>query len=164
MLVSPSFLDDCLKEEDLLNPEDYPFEDPDGEEEYQLKMEEVLERAATNRQRLLKGYSIWVTDKVKGGFDVYKAIVEINGGKCLPYQGRTGAVPRVNYDSDDEDSKPEPAYLICSEDDAQLAEKFLAAAAASNREPHVVKTDWLLDAALSQEISDPRGYEHDFTS
>ena len=160
-LVRSEFLDRCLEANELLDPEDFPFEDPEGEEQYELDLRAVLERASSYRGRLLKGVAIWATNSVHGGFDVYRKIVEVNGGRCLLFQGRVGAIRKGGYDSDDEEPKPEPAYLVCGEDDKVLADKFEEMARNAGWEPHVVRADWVLDAALKQEVGEPEKHRHE---
>lgn len=158
VILSTSFVDDCLSESKLLEPENYLLQDSEGEQRLGHKLEDSIARAKSNKGRLLQEYSIYCTDYVHGGFDTYKSIVEVNGGKCLLYRARAssnvGLRAGPEEESDDPKSAfPEYAYLISgtSHEDAKLWPKFRQMAEAMGKKALVVRTDWVLNLALSQE-------------
>ena len=149
-LVSTEYVDQCLARNIPLQPEDYPLEDAEGERQYGMKLPEALGRARSNQGRLLDHQSIYVTESVRGGFDIYKAIVEANGGTCTLFKGRAG----LSLPADDGSHERADVYLISGSTatEAKLWPKFLNMAKQAGRAGRIVKTDWLLDIALSQEI------------
>ena len=148
-LINTDFVDQCLAENELLRPEDFPLEDANGEEQYDMNLPKALERARCNKGKLLNQRTVYATDGVRGGFDTYRAIVEANGGKCFLFKGRAG----LTF-SDQVEICQEEIYLISglSPSEAKLWPKFSSMAEQAGRVGRVVKTDWLLDLALSQEI------------
>lgn len=159
VVLSTNFVDDCLSENRLLDPEDYLLEDTEGEQKMHFKLSDALVRAQKNRGKLLRGYSIYCTEFVHGGFDTYKSIVETNGGKCLLYRARagTGSMLRAGLDEDSdasESSQPEKVYLISGKtlEEAKLWPKFRQMVEGMGKIPIVVAHDWMLNIALSQEM------------
>ena len=116
VVLSTDFVDDCLSENKALNPDNYLLKDAEGEQRMDIKLSDALARAKENRGKLLKGYFVYCTEQVHGGFDTYKSIVEVNGGKCLMYRGRAGTgstLRAVDEDTDGSDaSQPEYVYLV----------------------------------------------------
>lgn len=88
-VVEPSFLDACIKNDKVPDPKKHTLRDRDGEARMGFKLMHGLERAQSNCHALLKGRQIFCTEKVKGGFETYKAIVNANGGICSLWKGRT---------------------------------------------------------------------------
>lgn len=120
-----------------------------------------------NKGQLLQKYLIYCTEAVHGGYDTYKSIVEANGGKCLVYRaraatsisGRTGA---IDDDADDiETASPKYIYLMSgvTHDEARLWPKFRKMAQTLGRVPRIVKTDWMINLGLSQQIQWHESYE-----
>lgn len=156
MILSTKFVDDCLSSGRHLDPEEYLLEDPETEKKIGYKLSDALTRAKKNKGQLLRGYSIYVTEGVHGGFETYKAITEVNGGKCFLYRARAGTTAiRAGLDDDTDESdssQPEYVYLISgtSQEEAKLWPKFRQMIEASGRSPRVVRNDWMLNLALSQ--------------
>lgn len=157
VIISTDFVDDCLSKSSCLNPEDYLLVDTDYERSLGCKLSDALLRAKDNNGRLLRGYSIFVTEAVYGGFDTYKSIVEANGGSCLLYRGRAGnnAVSRARDEEDSDGSEtgqPENVYLVSgtTQDEAKLWPRFRQMVEAQGRSPRIVRNDWLLNLALTQ--------------
>lgn len=156
--MSTTFLEDCLAQAKLLEPQDYPLEDSVGEKNYGLDLISVVQRAKSNKGRLLGGQKIWVTENIHGGFDTYKSIIELNGGTCLLFRGRPGSIPAPVEEPDDEkDSNDE--YLECyylvsgaTAGEVRLWPRFRAMVKDQCGKPRIVRTDWMLDLALSQQI------------
>lgn len=166
IVLSIDFVDQCLEENKKLPPENFLLNDPEGEKRLGMKLIDATARARENKCRLLQGYSIYCTETVHGGFDTYKSIVEANGGKCLLYRARAGSsISRVGgLDGDVDDSfsdTPDYAYLLSgvAQDEVRLWPKFRQMAQGSGRIPRIVRTDWMLDLALSQRITWHETYE-----
>jgi hypothetical protein len=164
VIVSTAWLEECVAMGELLRPADYPLKDPEGERHYQLKLPEVLKRARANGGRLLAGQTIWVTENIYGGFETYKAIIRGNGGTCQPFHNRTAISFREYAGSDDEmdvDGDDKHVYLVSGSTPAEsrLWPKFQEEVRSGGRIPRVVRTDWMLDLALSQRIRWNDSYE-----
>lgn len=129
-------------------------------------MDEALERAETNKNRLLRKWTIFVTEKVSGGFDTYKEIINVNSGTATLYKGRTNVVPKAREHPDDDpeagpevknqggDEELDKIYLISGTlpEEIKLWEKFRADAEKKELVPRIVKTDWLINLAMSQQV------------
>ncbi|KAL8766346.1 MAG: hypothetical protein Q9209_006873 [Squamulea sp. 1 TL-2023] len=160
MVISTEFVDDCLAKDEWREPEDYILNDPVGEQRIGFKLSEAVSRAKTHRGQLLRGMPIYCTETVKGGFDVFKAIIEANGGKCLLYKGRAGSIAAGRANGQDEDpdamdtDKPEYLYLLSGSTPAEMAlwSKFRQMVQGTGKLPRIVQTDWLLNSALRQEV------------
>ncbi|KAL8997525.1 MAG: hypothetical protein Q9169_003220 [Polycauliona sp. 2 TL-2023] len=160
MVISTEFVDDCLAKDEWRDPEDYILNDSAGEERMGFKLSEAVSRAKDQPGQLLRGTSIYCTETVKGGFDVYKAIIEANGGKCLLYKGRAGSntVSRGGGEDEDDDAmdtdEPEYLYLISGHTPVEKAlwPKFRQLVQGTGKLPRIVVTDWLLNSALRQQL------------
>lgn len=166
IVLSTDFVDKCLEENTNLPPEQFLLSDPEGEKRLGIKLTGVIARAKENKGRLLHGYSIYCTETVHGGFDTYKSIVEANGGKCFLYRARAGSstsrVGGLDGDADGSVSEtPEYAYLLSgvAHDEVRLWPKFRQMAQAMGKIPRIVRTDWMLDLALSQRDTWHETYE-----
>ena len=166
MVLSTDFVDQCLAQNTKLSPDQFELDDPEGEKRLGVKLSEATLRARENKGQLLKGYLVYCTETVHGGFDTYKSIVEANGGKCFLYRARAGLstssrAGALNGDLNDPKSIPEYMYLISgiTSDEAKLWPKFRQMAQGMGRVPRVVKTDWMLDLTLSQRLSWNDKYE-----
>ena len=160
VLLSTQFVDECLAQNSLLRPEDYKLKDTEGEKRHDLRLIDVIERAKVNKGGLLRNCSIFCTEHVHGGFDAYKSIVDVNGGTCLLYRARGGSLP-VSKSGDKDGSMEELeieqsdyVYLITgtASADVKLWPKFRQMAQNVGKTPRIVKNDWLLDLALTQQI------------
>lgn len=152
-LLSINFVEQCLAQRKLLDPNDFPLRDDEGELRYRMKLPQAIQRARTNSGDLLRGRTIYVTEDVHGGFDTYRAIVEVNGGECRLFRGRTN-INILGDDKRDEDSIEGRIYLVSgtSASEGKLWPKFRSMVEQCGKEPRIVKTDWILDLALSQEL------------
>ena len=158
VILSTNFIEDCLTSNSRLDPKNYLLKDLDYEKKAEYKLSDALTRAKENKGRLFRGHSIYVTEAIHGGFDTYKSIIEVNGGRCFLYRARAGTTvaPKLGLDEDtdeSEPSQPEYAYLVSgtSHEEAKLWPKFRQMVAASDKIPRIVRNDWLLNTALSQE-------------
>lgn len=164
-IMSTSFVDECLSQDKMLDPRGFLLKDIEGEKRLGFSLDDALKRAKSNKQRLLQGFVIYCTETVQGGFDTYKSIIEANGGVCMLYRARAGlsALPSVatHRDKGEDETSDDPAcvYLISGlhPDEKRLWRKFRQMVRSSGKTPKIVRTDWLLDIALSQQIqSDPK--------
>ena len=158
VILSTSFIEDCLSSNSRLEPKNYLLQDLDYEKKAECKLSDALVRAKENKGRLFRGYSIYVTEAIYGGFDTYKSIIEVNGGSCFMYRGRAGGSAALKAGSEEdtdesESSQPEYAYLVSgtSHEEAKLWTRFRQMVAGSDKRPRIVRNDWLLNTALSQE-------------
>ncbi|KAL8727923.1 MAG: hypothetical protein Q9181_005524 [Wetmoreana brouardii] len=160
MVISTEYIDDCLAKNERLEPEDYLLNDPVGEQKQGFRLSDAVSRAKNHRGQLLHGMSIYCTEPVKGGFDVYKAIIEANGGTCILYKARAGSMAAsraggLEEDPDDMDTgKPEFVYLVSGSSPAEVAlwPKFRQMVQGIGKLPRITETDWLLNSALRQEL------------
>jgi hypothetical protein len=119
-----------------------------------------LARAKENNRKLLKGWQVFCTERITGGFDTYKAIVEANGGSCLLFKNKTNMstskrmlnteIPAAN-----QEDYANFLYLVSdtSKEEVALWEPFNKMAEKANMEPMIVKKEWLLGVAMSQTIT-----------
>ena len=150
-------MDDCLSQNQKLEPEDYLLQDTDGEKRMGFTLSDSLGRAKSNKGQLLQGYLVFCTENIHGGFETYKSIAEVNGGKCLLYRARAGSTATLRPDPDEENDSPEagsPGYVYLmsgtTPEEAKLWPKFRQMIEGLGRSPLVVRNDWILDLALSQ--------------
>lgn len=168
-IINSKFVADCLKKDELLDPDYYPLEDPQLETKYNFTLSQALENAENNKNKLLSGKLIYCVEDVRGGFETYKSIVETNGGQCVLFRGgRHGmTIPSGRAMSEDtngengEDDHPEEVYLLSGRETkySNLWGRFRKAATGSRKVPKIVTTEWLLDIAMSQEWRWADGYE-----
>ena len=162
IILSTDFVDNCLQSNERPDPNEYLLEDTEGEGRIGHKISDALVRAKENKGKLLKGMQIYATEAIHGGFETYKAIVEVNGGKCFLYRARAGSqtAPRANPDDsdadddDDDDERFRNVYLISGTTpaEAKLWPRFRQMVEEKGKTPLIVRNDWMLNLALSQEI------------
>jgi hypothetical protein len=163
VLVSTTYLDYALKNNKLPPPDKHLLEARDFEEANNFRLSEALTRAKQNKHRLLKDWTIFCTEKVAGGFDTYKEIIEANGGKCSQWRGRTttiNASKRTLNTADKEvsqnqvEDEGDVLYLISDADKKEFGNwtKFRELAKKHDMVPRIVKTEWLLAVALAQYV------------
>ena len=122
-------------------------------------MADALSRAKSNKGQLLKGFSLYCTEDIHGGFDTYKTIAEVNGGFCLLYRGRAGSTQIKRGQPEDAADEPGEIYLFSgtTPDEGRLWPRFRQMAESNGKRPKILRHDWLLHMALSQYVipSDP---------
>lgn len=157
VVLSTDFVNDCLSQNKRLEPENYLLQDTESEKRMGYKLSDSLARAKSNKGQLLRGYTIYCTENIHGGFETYKSIVEVNGGKCLMYRARAGATAtlRAGLDEENDGSEagtPGHVYLISgtTPGEAKLWPKFRQMIEGLGKNSLVVRHDWVLDLALSQ--------------
>lgn len=165
-IVSTDFIDACLEQNELLDPDNFKLMDDANEKKFGVSLELARERATENRHQLLQGRSIYVVDKIHGGFDTYQAIVEANGGQCMTYRGRRGTlIPsrRAGSEGSTDDDPQNEVYLLSSDskEDKKLWPQFTKMAEGSRKVARIVKSDWLVDSAMVQKIQPTSTYELD---
>jgi hypothetical protein len=146
-----------------------------------FKLLHGLERARSNGHALLKGWQIFCTEKVKGGFETYKAIVNANGGICTLWRGRTTlqvskrsfTIASADSGSSDEIAEEHTTmvsqdveennilFLVSGTSKEEVAswDKFRHQARIADMGGLIVKTDWLLAVAMQQQIVLPQKWE-----
>lgn len=163
IVLSTDFVDQCLAQNKMLRADDYILNDVDGEKRLGFKLADAIARAKENKGRLLRGYNIYCTENIRGGFDSYKSIIEANGAKCMLYRGRAGSIAasRTAAGDGNEDVAEEYAYLISgvSPEEKKLWPKFRTMVEGVGKVPRIVRSDWMLDLALRQEVRWLDGYE-----
>ncbi|KAJ8118242.1 hypothetical protein OPT61_g748 [Boeremia exigua] len=162
-LVGSTFLDFALKNNRLPPPEKHAMDVREFEKEHGFSMSEAVERAKQNRHRLFRDWTIFCTEKVPGGFDTYKDIIEANGGKCSLWKGRTTnitASKRLVDASAGEESQNQKEdegdvlYLISDASSKEFTNwaKFRELAKKHDMVARIVKTEWLLINAMAQYV------------
>ncbi len=163
-VLSTDFVDQCLAQNKMLPPNDFILNDVEGEKRLGFKIADATTRAKENKGRLLRGYTIYCTENIRGGFDSYKSIVEANGGKCLLYRARAGSIAASRADGGEENkdyAEAEYVYLVsgASPEEKKLWPKFRTMVKGVGKVPRIVGSDWMLDLALRQEVRWLNGYE-----
>lgn len=162
-LVSTTYLDYALRNNKLPPVEKHLLHDKEFEKANNFKLSEALERAQQNKHKLLKGWTIFCTDKPIGGFETYKDIIEANGGKCVMWKGRITTVTATKRKLDPTDKEVsqnqvqdegDVLYLISDADKKDFPNwvKFRELAAKHDMVPRIVKTEWLLSVAMAQYV------------
>ncbi|KAI9819942.1 MAG: hypothetical protein M1827_006512 [Pycnora praestabilis] len=166
-IISTDFVDSCLSSDSLQSPEDFLLRDTEGEKRYDFNLKDALTRAKANKGRLLHGRTISCTQGIHGGFDTYKSIIEANGGTCLMYRARAGSVvssktAEIEGVEDREEHDRNIVYLLSgtAPDERRLWNKFRQMVHDTNRTPRIVKMEWMLDLAMSQELKWKDSYEY----
>ncbi|KAF1820958.1 uncharacterized protein K489DRAFT_382001 [Dissoconium aciculare CBS 342.82] len=165
MVVDLKYLETALTKSKLIEKPAL-LHDREGEERMGFRLVDALQRARENQGKLLRGWSIFVTKDVNGGFETFKEIITVNGGAAFLYQGRTGMQLPKRRLRDDPQSGEESqnqggadefdyVYLVSgnSENDQKLWRNFRNVAHRQEVEARIVTTDWLLNAAMSQQIT-----------
>ncbi|KAI6811909.1 branched-chain amino acid transaminase, partial [Hortaea werneckii] len=186
LVVDSKYLDTALKQGKLPSKPAL-LHDRETEDRLGFRLSEALDRARTNRHKLLAGWTIFVTKDIQGGFETYKEIIRVNGGEVMMYAGRTGlkmppsrrsrrgeenkkkghgdegsgsedgeggeAVGEESQNQGDEDEL-DCVYLVSGTTEAEkkLWKGFRSTAEKQELVPRIVRTDWLLNAAMSQRV------------
>lgn len=158
-MLDTSFLDAALEKKEIPDFEDYLLVDTVNEKKMGLSIQDSLARAHENKHKLLHGWQIFCTEKIPGGYDTYKAIIDANGGSCIAFNKRTKMAIRkrsrnVNVPARNLDDDTNTLYLISggSSEESNLWEGFRKMAAQAEMEPRIVMLDWILGVAMSQKM------------
>lgn len=166
VIVSTEFITQCLKKDELLEPNDFPLIDRTAEQRFSFSLKEAATKAKKNKNKLLQGYNIYCVETIRGGFDAFKSIVDANGGSCLLFRGRV--VHKVQQpgsddegDGSEEDLRDQEVYLLSSvtPEHERLWGRFRQMVQEIGKTPRIVRVDWLLDMAMSQEVHAADQYE-----
>ena len=175
-VVNTNYLDHALLHSSLDSLSNYPLRDRDNEQKLGIYLDDALKRAKDNNRKLLRGWTIYVSHKVNGGFDTYKDIVEINGGTAVPYRGRTGVQlprrrlrqagdPGAGLESQNQggDVETDFVYLVSGteEDEGKMWQTFRKMAQKQDLEARIVSPDWLLNLAMAQRVEWDEKWELD---
>jgi hypothetical protein len=163
-VISIDFIDQCLENDVLLDPDDFLLSDSITEGRLNISLQKALCNAKKNAHNLLKDRIIYCVESIHTGVDILQSIIEANGGRCIVYHGRPGTTlptRRVENSPDSDDEEADALYLISGtkKDQAKLWSKFRQLAEGQRWKPRIVKTDWLLDQAMAQELRWDDSYE-----
>ncbi len=157
-IITTRFIDMCLENDELLDPGDFLLQDKPNEKRFSISLVQSQKRAKKNRNKLYHGRTFYCVENIHGGFETYKSIIEANGGQCNMYRGRPGTmVPSRRAESEtstaDDDAQAE-VFLISGpgKDHERLWSRFRQMAESSRKVPRIVRSEWLLESAMAQEI------------
>ena len=163
VVISTDFVDHCLARNKLLSLDNFALNDVEGEKRLGFTIADATTRAEENKGRLLRGYTIYCTENIRGGFESYKSIVEANGAKCMLYRARAGSIAARTgpFDETEDNEEAEYVYLIsgASTEEKKLWPKFRTMVQGVGKRPRIVRSDWMLDLALRQEVRWLDSYE-----
>ncbi|KAI9713783.1 MAG: hypothetical protein M1820_000513 [Bogoriella megaspora] len=164
LVVSTSYLDYCLKHDSPPDAAKHALgNDRDTKEQFGFFISHAVGRAKMNDRRLLRGWTIFCTEAVNGGFDTYKEIIYLNGGQCLLWKGRSsitvtrrkpGLDAREESQNQGGEEEEDVLYLLSgtAKGEKALWSKFRALAEKHDMRPRIVKPEWLLVCAMAQQI------------
>lgn len=172
VFLSTEFVDKCLESTKRPYTEKYLLNDKQGEQQLGSTLPEIRVRALANNRQLLKGYHMFCTES---NFDIYKAICEANGGKCLLFRGQRSQQLAIKplcseaRDPEIEDENVERdaiVYLVSGveAEDKKLWPKFNSMVLEAKKVPRVVKNDWLTNALLRQKVDWADEYQQEGSS
>ena len=148
----------------MVDPEDYLLKDTENEKKYQISLKDSRKRAQKNTNQLLQGRCIYCMENITGGFETFQAIVEANGGRCMLWKNRKGTtVPsgRAGSEESTDTDANNDVYLLSddSKGNQGLWSRFREMVEASRKAPKIVKTDWILETAMAQQLRPTKPYE-----
>ena len=121
-----------------------------------MVLSQSLQRAKKNAGQLLENYTFYITPKVLGGFDTMKGIAEANGAECVQFK-QSNRSSLKKYDSSLFPSNE--LFMLSTSSEDKLHKGFKKMAKDSGWDPIVVSTDFLLDAAMQQEVPEADEYK-----
>jgi hypothetical protein len=148
-----------------LDPNNFLLSDKEAETRLGLSLQQSKLNAKNNKNKLLQGYRIYCVETIRGGFDAFKSIVDANGGDCNLFRGRVSYQSKREESEDEseheEHSNREEVYLLSSvaPEHQKLWPRFRQMVHNMGRTPRIVRVDWLLDMAMSQEPRAAEDYE-----
>lgn len=159
IVLSSTWIEHCLDNKQVPDPEEYVLKDRENEERFGLKLETSIRRAKENKGQLLSGIPIYCTAGIKNGIESYEAIAGANGAIFMVYGPKSGSTIKPTNPEDDE-AGPDPVYLLTTStpEEKKLWKRFEDMARRGNMEPRVVASDWLLDVVMKQEVSFDKKY------
>ncbi|KAL4862717.1 hypothetical protein BDV12DRAFT_202794 [Aspergillus spectabilis] len=165
VIIQVEFITQCLKKNDLLDPNNFLLSDKEAENRLGLSLEQSKLNAKKNKNKLLQGYHVYCVETIRGGFDAFKSIVDANGGECNLFRGRVSYQSKREGSEDEceheEHSNREEVYLLSSvaPEHQKLWPRFRQMVHNMGRIPRIVRVDWLLDMAMSQKPHAAEDYE-----
>lgn len=169
--MSVEYLNELLRTNKFIHPLRKTLSDQDGESKYSMDLRGSLERARENKNQLLHGWTVFVTEKVPGGFDTWKDIIGVNGGTVQLYRGRTGLQfpkarippsqdPAMRWSTagwnlgKDAHTEVDRIYLVSGthDDEVKLWKTFRTQAEKQGLRPRIAITEWVLNMAMNQQI------------
>jgi hypothetical protein len=147
-ILNSKFIDTCLTSSSMPSTDSFILQDKANEKRFNVKLANAVKRAQANSRRLLRGVAVYCTEAIPNGPETYKNIVEANGGEFSVYRARAGALRKR------EDGEQEAVYLLTGTTPKEkvLWPKFSQMASDNGHVPRIVLAEWLLDAAMSQEM------------
>ncbi|KAF4821104.1 BRCT-containing protein 1 [Colletotrichum siamense] len=154
-ILSSKFIDEALDKGEAPDPEDFLLDDKENEKKFGVKIETAVSRARANLGKLLWTVPVYCTEHISNGPDSYKAIAEANGAMFKLYRARSGTTIKPTTAEEDGGAAPEPVYLLSSNSlqERALWPKFEEMARKGHMEPRIVAADWLLDVAMTQQVT-----------
>jgi hypothetical protein len=161
VVISTHWVDACLDKGRFLPTEDFLLNDTEGEARLGLRLADALKRAKKNNRHLLAYETIYCTPNV---YDIYRAIIEANGGHCLIFRGSSRGGAGLNASKangtagtdDESDGRENDDMVLVSGEttmDKSLWTSFEKMAASKGRGARVIRTEWLLDVIMKQELN-----------
>lgn len=166
-VLTLDYIDQCLIQNARLSPDDFLMTESQDDKTMGYNLAQSMARAKANKCRLLRGWTIYCTEGLTGGFQPYKDIVTENGGDCRVYKARASSVALISTtegdreEDDSQSSTPEYLYLVSgtSPEEVKLWPKFRQMAQGKGRIARIVNKDWVLNLAINQEIRWSPDYE-----
>lgn len=146
-ILNSQFIDTCLSSGAIPNPNDFILVDKANEKRFGVNLATSVAKAQSASRRPLDGFAVYCTEGIPNGPETYRAIVEANGGEFSVYKGKGTLRER-------EDGDGETVYLLTGlgPKDRLLWKKFEDMAKKAKHVPRIAVTEWLLDAAMLQEV------------
>ncbi|KAK6223777.1 BRCA1 C Terminus domain-containing protein [Colletotrichum tabaci] len=154
-ILSSDFIDAALDTGEVPDPDEFLLKDKQNEKKFGVTIETAVSRARANLGKLLWTVPIYCTANICNGPDSYKAIAEANGAMFKLYRARSGTTIKPTTEEEDGGAPPEPVYLLSSNsaEERSLWPKFEEMARKGHMDPRIVAADWLLDVAMTQQVS-----------
>lgn len=178
IFVNIGWLNAMAKKHARVDYQDYALKDPAGERQLDITLNTCLANARKNMAKggMFKGWTVFATEHVTGGFETIHGVVKANGGECFQFKGRETRIPQsgdgpefLNLISDDdgdvsmndedkENSTQENGksliYMVSVEEDNAMWKRFKTMTAEKRFRPRIVKSDWLWRVGLSQDATE----------
>ncbi|KAK2737781.1 hypothetical protein FQN57_007429 [Myotisia sp. PD_48] len=154
IILHCDFVTHTIEKDEVQDPNDYILRDTASETRFNFTLEGARLRAKKNEGKLFQGRTFYCLESVGGGFDIYKSIVETNGGQCILYRGRPGTViSRRSATGNPDIDQADEYYLISGPDksNGKLWAKFRTLVLNAKKNPIIISTEWLLEMAMVQE-------------
>lgn len=152
IIVSSEFVDYCIENNKVPKVADFLLTDKKNEKIYGLTLKDSLARAKANGCGLLSDVAIYCTSKIANGPETYRKIAEVNGATFAEYNGRQG-LRKPSMESQDQEEQ-ESVYLITGSkpEEKKVWPRFKEMAREGGMNPRIVDPNWLLVAAMSQQL------------